>query len=222
MIPVLTIDGPSGAGKGAVGRLLAQRLDWHFLDSGAIYRVLGLAVLEQDVGYDQVPVIVELAHGLDFGFKGDSVLYGGRDVTEAIRREDCGQAASNLAAIPAVRAALLARQRAFAMAPGLVADGRDMGDVVFPEALLKVFLTASPKERARRRYNQLKEKGFDVNLPALVCEIEARDRRDTNRSVAPMKVPKGAFIVDSTEMGIEKVVAVVLEKLQGIFPHPAA
>lgn len=222
MIPVLTIDGPSGAGKGAVGRLLAQRLDWHFLDSGAIYRVLGLSVLEQGVGYDQVPVIVELAHGLDLGFIGDAILLGGRDVTEAIRREDCGQAASNLAAIPAVRAALLARQRAFAMVPGLVADGRDMGDVVFPEAILKVFLTASPEERARRRYNQLKEKGFDVNLPALVCEIEARDRRDADRSVAPMKVPEGAFIVDSTEMGIEEVVAVVLEKLQGIFPPPAA
>ncbi len=210
--PVIAVDGPSGTGKGTVCQRLAQTLGWHFLDSGALYRVVGLAAQRAGVGLNAEQPLAELAASLDLRFEPDpraehglAVLLNGVDVSAAIRTEAAGGAASQVAAFPPVRAALLKRQRAFRELPGLVADGRDMGTVVFPDAALKLFLTASPEERARRRHNQLKQKGIDVSLRALLEDIRARDERDRRRAVSPLTPAADAKLVDTTALGIEAV-----------------
>lgn len=209
-IPVIAVDGPSGTGKGTLCQRLAETLRWHFLDSGAIYRVLAHAALVRGLDLDDVQGLARVARELPLefhpgGVDGVQVLLDGRDVTQDIRTEAAGNAASQVAAVPQVRAALLERQRAFRRAPGLVADGRDMGTVVFPDAALKVFLTASPEERARRRYNQLKQKGAGVSLPALLKDITERDERDRERSASPLVPAADARIIDTTSMGIDAV-----------------
>lgn len=210
VIPVVAIDGPSGAGKGTVSRALASRLGWHYLDSGAIYRSLALAALQQGVGLHDVEALVRLAEGLDLSFNAEgtpAVMLSGVDVTQELAAESTGNAASIIAALAPVRKALFDRQRAFRRLPGLVADGRDMGTVVFPDAPYKVFLTASAEARAIRRYKQLKEKGMDVNLVGLTKEIEERDRRDRERTEAPLRAADDAVVIDSTALGIEAVIA---------------
>ncbi|MBP8152915.1 MAG: (d)CMP kinase, partial [Aeromonas sp.] len=190
MAPVMTIDGPSGAGKGTLCQLLAEKLGWHLLDSGAIYRVLALAALHHDVELDAEAALVPLAANLDVQFQVDGeqvkVVLEGEDVSRTIRSQEVSDAASKVAVFPRVREALLRRQRAFRQLPGLIADGRDMGTVVFPEAEVKIFLDASAEERAQRRYKQLQDKGFDVNFERLLTEIRDRDDRDRNRAVAPL------------------------------------
>jgi len=207
--PVITIDGPSGTGKGTIARLLTAWLDWHLLDSGALYRLAGLAAQDHGLDLDDAPAVAALARELDIAFVegvGDTrVLLAGRDVTDTIRSEACGALASQVAAHPAVRDALLARQRDFRRPPGLVADGRDMGTVVFPDARLKIFLTASADERARRRYNQLIEKGMSVNLARLSRDITARDKRDAERAVAPLRPAPDAILLDTTSTDIRVV-----------------
>ncbi|MGY3916539.1 (d)CMP kinase [Aeromonas australiensis] len=214
MAPVMTIDGPSGAGKGTLCQLLAEKLGWHLLDSGAIYRVLSLAALHHDVALDNEASLVPLAANLDVQFQveGDQVkvILEGEDVSRTIRSQEVSDAASKVAIFPRVREALLRRQRAFRQAPGLIADGRDMGTVVFPEAEVKIFLDASAEERAQRRYKQLQDKGFDVNFERLLTEIRERDDRDRNRAVAPLKPAEDALVVDSTAMTIDEVLATVL------------
>ncbi|WP_278941535.1 (d)CMP kinase [Pseudomonas helleri] len=209
--PVITIDGPSGSGKGTVAGRLAEHLGWALLDSGALYRLLAFAAVNHGVAFDNEALLSQLAAHLDVQFVGATegksarIILEGEDVTLAIRNETVAKGASQVAALPAVREALLQRQRAFREFPGLVADGRDMGTVVFPEAPLKIFLTASAEERARRRYLQLKAKGDDVSLPRLLDEIRARDERDTQRAIAPLKPAADAIQLDSTELSIEQV-----------------
>ena len=208
-IPVLTIDGPSGSGKGTIAQMVAKELGWHYLDSGAIYRVLAQAAIKHHIALDDEQKLAEMAKNLDLVFVLDNddltVLLEGEDVSKLIRSEQAGNAASKVAALPLVRAALLERQRAFRQLPGLVTDGRDMGTVVFPLANHKVFLTASAKVRAERRYKQLKEKGIECNLSALEAEISERDQRDTQRQVAPLRPADDALQLDSSAMGIEAV-----------------
>lgn len=207
--PVLTIDGPSGSGKGTIAQLMAKELGWHYLDSGAIYRVLAQAAIKHQVELDDEQALAELAADLNVVFSIEEeqliVLLEGDDVSILIRSEQAGNAASKVAALPAVRAALLQRQRDFCLSPGLVTDGRDMGTVVFPHAEYKVFLTASAEERAQRRYKQLKEKGIESNLSDLITEISERDVRDSERAVAPLKPADDALLLDSTAMGIDAV-----------------
>ncbi|SMF94808.1 cytidylate kinase [Methylomagnum ishizawai] len=208
-IPVLTIDGPSGSGKGTASRAVAQRLGWNFLDSGAIYRSLAVAVLRAGVPLDAVDAIVRVAEAMDLSFTADDppkVLLDGENIAGEIHTETCGNAASRIAAHGPVRQALLQKQRDFRRAPGLVADGRDMGTVVFPEAVYKVFLTASAGVRALRRHKQLKEKGIDVSLGGLTREIEERDRRDRERAEAPLLMAEGAVLIDSSALTIDEVV----------------
>lgn len=217
--PVITVDGASGTGKGTVSQLLAQRLGWKFLDSGALYRVLALAAQKHRVALGNEEALEVLAEHLDVQFiaqanKASEVILEGENVTETIRTEKMGNAASIIAALPAVRAALLSRQRAFREVPGLVADGRDMGTVVFPDAELKIFLTASPEERARRRYNQLKQQGISVNLSDLIKELRERDRRDQERIVAPLKPAEDAIRVDTDYLSIEQVVERIVGEIQ--------
>lgn len=208
-IPVITIDGPSGSGKGTVAQRLAHELGWHYLDSGAIYRVLALAALQHELPLDDEQALAELAKALDLVFELTAddltVRLEGRDVSLAIRSEEAGNAASKVAALPQVREALLQRQRDFQKAPGLVTDGRDMGTVVFPQAPFKVYLTASAEERALRRHKQLKEKGIDSNLSDLTKEIAERDVRDSQRTVAPLRPADDALVIDSTELNIQSV-----------------
>lgn len=223
--PVLTIDGPSGSGKGTVSRILAERLGWHLLDSGALYRLVALAAERHGVALNDEVALAALAAGLDVDFvvqggdtAADRVLLEGRDVGQALRTETCGNAASRLAVLPAVRAALLERQRAFRQLPGLVADGRDMGSVVFPDAKPKIFLTASPQCRAERRYKQLIEKGLitnqsGANISDLVAEIAERDARDSARSASPLRPAADAVVLDTSGLAIEAVVHQVLNLL---------
>ena len=218
MTRVVTIDGPSGSGKGTISQLLAEHLGWHFLDSGALYRVLGVAALRRGLNAGQPQELKKLAEVLDVTFQKERIILDGEDVADAIRTESAGNMASKVAALPGVRAALLERQRAFAREPGLVADGRDMGTVVFPAAQVKIFLTASAEERAIRRYNQLKEKGFDVNLSDLAAEIRERDQRDRNRSVAPLKAAAAALEVESTGLSVEEVFERVEAKVFATWP----
>jgi cytidylate kinase len=215
---VVTIDGPSGSGKGTISRQLAVRLGWHYLDSGALYRLVGLAAARARVELGNEPALALLAARLDVRFtpaaEVERVYLGGKEVAAELRTEQAGEAASQVAAIPAVRTALLQRQRDFAEPPGLVADGRDMGTVVFPSATLKVFLTASAEERAMRRHKQLKEKGIDVSLPDLSWDIAQRDARDANRPVAPLRPAPDARVIDSTSLAPKEVVARILEWLE--------
>jgi cytidylate kinase len=214
-IPVITIDGPSGAGKGTVARIVAEQLGWHLLDSGAIYRVLAVAAQHHNISVEDEQSLLPVAANLDVQFQtcneGEGkVILEGEDVSNAIRTEEIGALASKVAVFPRVREALLRRQRAFKVGPGLVADGRDMGTIVFVDAPVKVFLTASAEERAQRRFNQLKEKGFDVKISRLLYDIRLRDERDQNRKVAPLVAAEGALIIDSTELSVEEVVSKIL------------
>lgn len=219
-VPVLTIDGPSGSGKGTISRAVAQRLDWHYLDSGALYRAVGVAAAWADIDLDDAGALVRCTFDTEIGFReadgGEPrVLVNGFDATDELRTETAGAAASAIAAIPEVRAALKDRQRAFRRPPGLVADGRDMGTVIFPDAPFKVFLTASAEERAERRYKQLKDKGVSVTLAGLLREILARDARDANRAVAPLRPAEDAVHIDTTGLGIDTVVERVLALVPG-------
>ena len=212
-IPVVTVDGPSGSGKGTVSRLLARELGFHFLDSGALYRLLALAASRRGVAFDDEAALVALSQELDIRFPTEAddeqVLLDGDDVNDEIRTESVGGKASRVAALPGVRTALRKTQQDFARPPGLVADGRDMGTVVFPGARAKLFLTASAEERARRRYEQLKEKGITESYEHILEDIQARDQRDSQRRVAPLKAAEDAKTIDTTGMPIDKVLAVV-------------
>jgi cytidylate kinase len=213
--PVLTIDGPAGSGKGTIAEHVAQALGWHILDSGALYRLVAVAAQKKAIALDNDVALSELAENLDAVFLpreggGIEINLEGEDVTQAIRTEECGRAASQVATNGRVRKALLQRQRNYLLAPGLVADGRDMGTVVFPDASTKIFLTASVEERAKRRFNQLNEKGVDVTLSGLILEIQERDLRDINRSEAPLLAASDAVTIDSSELSIKQVVAQVL------------
>ena len=222
LAPVLTIDGPSGAGKGTISRIIARRMGWHYLDSGALYRAVGVAASWADIDTSDASALVRCTFDTHVQFveQGDAmrVMVNGTDATDELRLETTGALASAIAAIPEVRAALKERQRAFRELPGLVADGRDMGTVIFPDASYKVFLTASAEERAERRHKQLKDKGVSVNFDDLLREIMARDARDTQRTVAPLKPADDAVLIDTTGIGIDDVVARVMDLL----PVPAA
>jgi len=211
-VPVIAIDGPSASGKGTVAQRVAAKLGFHFLDSGALYRLLGLAAGQNGIALDAESQLAELASRIDIRFEGESIWLDGALVGDELRTEQAGAAASKVAALPKVRAALLDRQRAFRRSPGLVADGRDMGSVVFPDAAVKIFLTASAEARAERRYKQLKEKGMDANIAALLLDIRARDERDTQRSAAPLQQAPGASLLDTTALDIEQSVNAVLAR----------
>jgi len=209
-VPVIAIDGPSGSGKGTVANAVARSLGFHYLNSGALYRTVALAALESGADLENELVLRDIALNLIAKFQGESVVMGGRDVTDVVRSEPVSLAASRIAALPRVREALLERQRAFRKAPGLVADGRDMGSVVFPDAVLKVFLTASAEERAKRRYKQLIDKGMDANMATLLQDIRERDERDSSRAAAPLRQSADAVLLDTTGMSIEEAVGQVL------------
>ena len=219
-VPVLAIDGPSGSGKGTISQVLAQRHQWHYLDSGALYRLVAAAAIDAGIVQDNIPALENLARNLEVSFVLQpgaiaKVLLAGEEVSDRLRTEETGNLASIIAAVPEVRAALLDRQRQFQRPPGLVADGRDMGTTIFPRALLKIFLTASPKIRAERRHKQLKQKGFDVNLSRLLGEIRDRDARDAERSTSPLKPAEDAVMVDTSTMTIDDVVNHVDDLLNG-------
>ncbi|MBA4696088.1 MAG: (d)CMP kinase [Legionella sp.] len=215
-VPIITIDGPSGTGKGTICRMLAEHLQWHRLDSGYIYRALALAASQKHIPFTNISALVALANDLNLKFETspdqqDVVLLDNENVIDAIRSEECGQNASCIAVIPEIRQALLFRQRAFASLPGLVTDGRDMGTVVFPDALLKIYLEASAEERAQRRYLQLKEKGFNASLAEVIDELASRDARDTSRPHAPLKPASDAMFVNTTGLTITQTFKNVLK-----------
>ena len=221
-VPVIAIDGPGGAGKGEISRAIARELGWHLLDSGALYRLVALSAIAKSADLADAQLLADLTRNLAVRFDNVGeycrVFLGGLDVTENIRTEESGQVASVVASMPAVREALITRQRSFQQAPGLVADGRDMGSVVFPDARLKIFLTASVEERARRRYKQLKDKGIDVSLPALSKDMQERDRRDSERSIAPLRACSDARVLDTTRLSIPDVVQTVLQWVGETYP----
>jgi len=214
VLNLITVDGPSGSGKGTVCHILAKKLQWHLLDSGALYRILAYAALQHKASLTDAKALADLALSLDVSFvsngNGVDTLLSGENVGDKLRTEVVAQAASEVASIQAVRDALLARQKAFLQEPGLIADGRDMGTVVFPNAAVKVFLDASAEERAERRFNQLQEKGFNVNIAQILSEIKERDFRDRNRAVAPLRPADDALVIDSTSLTIDEVVLKVL------------
>jgi cytidylate kinase len=218
-VPILTLDGPSGAGKGTVARRVADHLGWHLLDSGALYRLTALGALRAGVALDDVDALLGVIERSEIDFEstasGDEcIMLDGEDVTDDIRTEQTGEAASTVAALPAVRAALVAKQHSFAELPGLVADGRDMGTVIFPDAAVKVFLTASAEERAKRRHKQLKQKGIGGTFAALYEDIRRRDERDAGRAVAPLVAAHDASTLDTTSMSIEEVVSIIVELVE--------
>ncbi len=215
---VITIDGPTASGKGTVAARVAEALGFALLDSGALYRLTALAANQSGTSLTDEAALAALAVGLDVRFAGEQILLGGKDVTDLIRAEQIGVAASKIAALPAVRAALIERQHAFLKTPGLVADGRDMGTMIFPQARLKVFLTASVEARADRRYKQLIGKGFPANMIELLQDLRERDARDTNRAVAPLKAAEGAHVLDTSSMTIETAVAQVLAWYREVAP----
>ena len=220
LIPVLAIDGPSGVGKGTVARIMAQKLGWHLLDSGAIYRAFALAVDARNIDVTDESALVEVANNLDLSFKTEanselvSVYLDGQDVSKVLRTEQTGEMASKIASIGVVRAALLKRQQTFAKAPGLVADGRDMGTVVFADAPFKVFLTASAQERANRRLKQLQKQGSEGIIYQILADVVARDERDSSRKHSPLKPAKDALIIDTTELSIDEVITQVSELIK--------
>lgn len=209
-IPVIAIDGPTASGKGTVAARVARTLGWSVLDSGALYRLSALAALRRGVSDTDDQALADIARGLDIQFLGDKVLLDNDDVTGQLRHEHIGEMASRIAPLQPLRDALLERQRAFRQPPGLVCDGRDMGTVVFPDATLKIFLIADVDARAQRRYNQLIEKGFSANLGDLLTDLKARDQRDQNRSVAPLKPAHDAVVVDSSNLGVDQTVDCIL------------
>jgi cytidylate kinase len=215
---LITIDGPSGSGKGTICHILAKKLNWHLLDSGALYRILAFAALQQKIALDDQANLVELALNLDVSFVSNGVgvdtLLSGENVGDKLRTEEVGQAASQVAAIQLVRDALLARQKAFYQMPGLIADGRDMGTIVFPDAPVKIFLDASAEVRAQRRFNQLQDKGFNVSIAQILSEIRERDFRDRNRAVAPLKPADDAIVIDSTSLTIDDVVNQIFQLME--------
>ncbi|BCT68613.1 (d)CMP kinase [Nitrosospira sp. NRS527] len=211
-VPVIAIDGPSASGKGTVAQRVAAKLGFHYLDSGALYRLVALATMRAGVDLGDERTISDVAASLDVVFKDEEIRLGNENVTDAIRTEACGNSASRIAAYPLVRSALLARQRAFCQLPGLVADGRDMGSVVFPEAVLKIFLTASAETRAQRRHKQLMEKGIGANIATLLQDIRDRDARDSNRSVAPLQLGTDTTLLDTTSLDITQAVDSVLKQ----------
>ena len=215
-VPVIAIDGPSASGKGTVAKRVATALGMHYLDSGALYRLLGLAAQKRGIALEAEDQLAELAGQVDIRFEGEDIWLDGAKVGDELRTEEAGSAASKIAALPKVRAALLDKQRAFRRAPGLVADGRDMASVVFPDSVLKIFLTASAEARAERRYKQLKEKGMSANIAALLQDIQARDERDTQRSVAPLQQAQGASLLDTTPLNIEQAVQEVLSRYRAL------
>lgn len=222
--PVITIDGASGTGKGVVTHLVAKQLGWRLLDSGALYRVLALAAQKHGILLENELALKVLAENLDVQFIAREVgippqiILEGQDVTETIRTEKMGNAASKVGSLPTVRKALLSRQRAFQEPPGLVADGRDMGTIVFPDAELKIFLLASAEERAKRRYKQLKEKGINVTLSDLIEELRERDKRDQERTVAPLKPADDAVCIETDHLTVEQVVDRILMEVKNVFP----
>lgn len=221
IVPIITIDGPGGAGKGTISKRIAESLGWHLLDSGMLYRLLALAAINHQVKVENERALQVMASALDVKFlagegEGVTAWLEGEDVTDVVRTEDVGMVASKVAALPAVRTALLARQRAFAAQPGLVADGRDMGTVVFTDAGLKVFLTASVEERARRRYQQLLDKGQSGNLARLAEAIEKRDQSDMTRAISPLKPAVDAVFIDSTDLSIEDVCTQILTQANSL------
>ncbi|RKZ49651.1 MAG: (d)CMP kinase [Gammaproteobacteria bacterium] len=223
-IPVIAVDGPSGTGKGTICSHLATWLGWHLLDSGALYRILAIAAEKYELELNNESAIVEIAGSLDVEFqqpqpgKDITVIFEGDDISQKIRTEECGNSASQIAVLPQVRTALLDRQRQFQQAPGLVADGRDMGTVVFSDAPLKIYLIASAEERAKRRYKQLKQKGFNVNLPRLAAEIAERDTRDSQRTISPLKPADDAIVVDTTTLDISEVIKKIENLVQETLP----
>jgi cytidylate kinase len=216
--PVIAVDGPAASGKGTVAAGVARALDFHYLDSGSLYRLVALVALRAGTPLADAAALARLASGLDVSFQDGSIVLAGQDVTDAIRQEDVSAAASQVAVHPGVRTALFERQRAFRRPPGLVADGRDMGTVVFPDALVKVFVTASPEERARRRYKQLIAKGISVTMESLLRDIRERDARDAGRAAAPLKPATDAAILDTTDLTIEAAIGRVL----GLYRDAAA
>lgn len=219
-IPVITIDGPTASGKGTVAQRVASALGWGVLDSGALYRLTALAVQQQAIDPENETAVADLAATLDVQFRPNEILLGGQDVSAVIRQEHVGNLASRLAPNPKLRAALLSRQRAFRLAPGLVADGRDMGTIVFPDAQVKIFLIADVQGRAQRRAKQLIEKGISANLQDLLADMRARDARDTQRSVAPLIAAKDAHVVDSSMLTIDQTVQSVLDLWSRFLSHP--
>ena len=220
--PVITIDGPSGTGKGTIARKLADFLGWHLLDSGALYRIVAVGALEKEILLNNIKELSDFSESMNVTFSQDfedSISLNGKEISTQVRLEETAEKASFVAAIPEVRDALLKRQLIFRQNPGLVADGRDMGTVVFPDAELKFYLTASPEERAQRRYKQLINKGVSVNLRALLKDIASRDERDTNRKVSPLRPADDAVVIDTTSLTIEQVLNKVLAEVRTTFPE---
>lgn len=218
--PVIAIDGPSASGKGTVAQAVARELGFHYLDSGALYRLVAWAALKAGQNLENESVVSDIALNLDVKIAGDRMLLGDEDVTEAIRDENVGTAASKVAVLPRVRQALIARQRGFRRDPGLVAEGRDMGSVVFPDAVLKIFLAASPEERARRRYKQLMEKGMNANMTTLLQEILERDERDASRAVAPLRKCADAIEIDTTFLTVAEAAAQIVRRFREAVQAP--